>query len=223
MTHFEAQLARTRNCTCAALRRATRAVSATVPLRYDPSPAAARVGRRFLYDARTTSAHGDAACASCHIFGDFDSLAWDLGDPFGAVVSNPNPFRVSISQTHTFHPMKGPMTTQSLRGLANAGPMHWRGDRTGGSDPGGDPLDEDAAFKKFNPAFVNLLGRAAQLTTTEMQQFTDFILTVQYPPNPVRALDDVPTAAQSAGESFFTSTAVDASHTRTPTGRNGRR
>ena len=189
---------------------ATRAVSATVPLRYDPSPAAARVGRRFLYDARTTSAHGDAACASCHIFGDFDSLAWDLGDPFGAVVSNPNPFRVSISQTHTFHPMKGPMTTQSLRGLANAGPMHWRGDRTGGSDPGGDPLDEDAAFKKFNPAFVNLLGRAAQLTTTEMQQFTDFILTVQYPPNPIRALDDVPTAAQSAGESFFTSTAVDA-------------
>ena len=59
-----------------------------------------------------------------------------------------------------FHPMKGPMTTQSLRGMANHGPMHWRGDRTGGNDPGGDPLDEDAAFKKFNVAFAGLLGRS---------------------------------------------------------------
>ena len=31
-----------------------------------------------------------------------------------------------------FHPMKGPMTTQTLRGLANSGPMHWRGDRSNG-------------------------------------------------------------------------------------------
>ena len=40
-----------------------------------------RTGGRFLYDAALTSSHGDSACASCHIFGDFDSLAWDLGDP----------------------------------------------------------------------------------------------------------------------------------------------
>ena len=117
---------------------ATRAVTGTVPLRFDPSPPAARTGRVFLYDARR-SAHGDSACASCHIFGDFDGLAWDLGDPFGTVVSNPNPFRVPPPGGNpSFHQMKGPMTTQSLRGLADpAGPMHWRGDRTGGSDPGG--------------------------------------------------------------------------------------
>ena len=78
------------------------------------------------------------------------------------------------------------MTTQSLRGMAGAGPMHWRGDRTGGNDPGGDPLDEDAAFKKFNPAFVGLLGRGASSPPAEMQAFTDFILTVRYPPNPIR-------------------------------------
>ena len=52
-----------------------------MPLRFDPAPPAVRDGRRFLYDARDTSGHGDSACASCHIFGDFDSLAWDLGDP----------------------------------------------------------------------------------------------------------------------------------------------
>jgi len=169
---------------------ATRAVTGTVALRFDPSPPAVRDGRIFLYDARH-SAHGDSACASCHIFGDFDGLAWDLGDPFGTVVSNPNPFRVSPPGGNPqFHPMKGPMTTQSLRGLADpAGPMHWRGDRTGGSDPGGDALSEDQAFKKFNPAFVGLLGAASQLSTTDMQAFTDFILTVRYPPNPIRALD----------------------------------
>jgi hypothetical protein len=177
-----------------------------VSLRFDPSPPAARVGRRFLYDARLTSGHGDSACASCHVFGDFDSLAWDLGDPFGTVVANPNPFRVGAG--NPFHPMKGPMTTQSLRGMADNGPMHWRGDRSGGTD-GGNPLDEDLAFKEFNPAFVGLLGRATELTPTEMQQFTDFILTVQYPPNPIRDLDDDPTGPQLSGENFFTTVQTD--------------
>jgi len=200
---------------------------ATVALRYDPSPPAAKIGRRFLYDARDTSAHGDAACASCHIFGDFDSLAWDLGDPFGDLVNNPNPFRNGGNQPHPpFHPLKGPMTTQSLRGLAEAGPMHWRGDRTAGNDPGGDPLDEDGAFKKFNPAFVSLLGHASQLSDGDLQDFTNFILTMQYPPNPVRALDDVATTAQAAGDTFFNNTPVDAGSTcefchRLPLGTDG--
>ena len=74
------------------------------------------------------------------------------------MLNNPNPFR-KCGPAADFHPLKGPMTTQSLRGMAGAGPMHWRGDRTAGNDPGGNPLDEDAAFKKFNPAFVGLLGR----------------------------------------------------------------
>ena len=191
---------------------ATRAVTDTVALRFDPSPPAVRDGRIFLYDARH-SAHGDSACASCHIFGDFDGLAWDLGDPFGTVVSNPNPFRVSPPGGNPqFHPMKGPMTTQSLRGLADpAGPMHWRGDRTGGSDPGGDALSEDQAFKKFNPAFVGLLGAASQLSTTDMQAFTDFILTVRYPPNPIRALDGSLNATQASGQTIFLNSPIDAS------------
>jgi DNA-binding beta-propeller fold protein YncE len=200
-----------------------RAQTAVVPLRYDPSPAVAKLGRRFLYDAHGTSGHGDNACASCHIFGDFDSLAWDLGDPFGAVVANPNPFR--LGSGGPFHPMKGPMTTQSLRGMANAGPMHWRGDRTGGTT-GGDPLDEDAAFKAFNPAFVGLLGRSAELTAGQMQQFTDFILTVKYPPNPIRALTDAATAAESSGQTTFNNSATDGGQTcnfchRLPLGTDG--
>ncbi|MFN8543144.1 MAG: hypothetical protein U0807_02905 [Candidatus Binatia bacterium] len=183
--------------------QASRGVTGTVSLRFDPSPAIVKNGRRFLYDARSTSGHGDSACASCHIFGDFDSLAWDLGDPFGTPVANPNPFR--LGSGGPFHPMKGPMTTQSLRGMANAGPMHWRGDRT---DPA-DPLNEDHAFKKFNPAFVGLLGSGSQLDDSAMQAFTDFVLTVQYPPNPIRAIDNSLTAAQSAGSTFYNTVTVD--------------
>src|SRR5262245_51244951 len=177
-------------------------------LLHNPEPPNVVGGRRFLYDAFNTSSNGEAACASCHIFGDFDSLGWDLGNPDDVVNPNPNPFRVTDPLGISFvgfHPMKGPMTTQSLRGMANAGPMHWRGDRTGGSNPGGDPLDEDAAFKRFNVAFGGLLGRSGPLTATEMQAFTDFILQVTYPPNPIRNLDNSLTTDQNAGRTFFIS------------------
>ena len=57
-------------------------------------PAVVTNGRRFLYDAAHTSSHGDQACATCHVFGDFDGLSWDLGDPDGQPFANINP-RVS--------------------------------------------------------------------------------------------------------------------------------
>ncbi len=190
----------------------TRSEIAHVPL-YNPEPASVVAGRPFLYDAFLTSSNGEAACASCHIFGDFDSLAWDLGNPDDVVLNDPNPRRVEDPvgiSFQDFHPMKGPMTTQSLRGMANHGPMHWRGDRTGGLDapsvqPDSGAFDEDAAFKKFNVAFGGLLGRSGPLTTPEMQAFTDFILQVTYPPNPIRSLDDNVTADELAGLSMFAS------------------
>ena len=54
-----------------------------------PSRRASSTGRRFLYDASFSSSHGDSSCASCHVFGDFDSLAWDLGNPDAPVTSQP--------------------------------------------------------------------------------------------------------------------------------------
>jgi DNA-binding beta-propeller fold protein YncE len=184
---------------------------------FDPEPASLVAGRRFLYDAALTSGHGDAACASCHVFGDFDGLAWDLGDPDGATEPAPGPFAIDpgpIGFPAILHPLKGPMTTQSLRGMANHGPMHWRGDRTGGTDatlqvvlPSAQPdtgtFDEQAAFKKFNVAFTGLLGRSAPLTDAQIQAFTDFILQVTYPPNPIRNLDNSLTLDQQAGRDFY--------------------
>jgi DNA-binding beta-propeller fold protein YncE len=178
----------------------------------DPTPAVILEGRPFLYGARGFSGHGDLACASCHAFGDTDQLAWELGNPYGALETNPNPILpfppVGAPPLEPFSPIKGALTTQSLRGLADAGPMHWRGDRTAGNDPGGDAMDEDGAFKKFNAAFVELLGRAAPLTASEMQAFTDFVLTMRYPPNPVRALDNEMTREQETGLELFTTREV---------------
>jgi hypothetical protein len=168
---------------------------------FTPEPANIIAGRHFLYDANFSSSNGEASCASCHIFGDFDNLAWDLGDPEAEVLSNPN-LNGPVPALLNYHPLKGPMTTQSLRGLSNQGPLHWRGDRTAARS-GGDALDSHAAFKEFNIAFLGLLGRTELISEDEMTSFADFMLSVTYPPNPNRPLDNSFTAKQKAGRDFF--------------------
>jgi len=178
---------------------------------YNPEPPSVVAGRPFLYDTSRSSSHGDSSCASCHVFGDFDSLAWDLGNPDGSVQPIPGPFEIAPSEfglLDSHHPLKGPMTTQSLRGMANHGPMHWRGDRTGGLDnpsaqPDSGTFDEVAAFKKFQAAFPDLLGRSGPIDDAAMEAFAVFILQVTYPPNPIRRLDNQLTPSQQAGHDFF--------------------
>ncbi len=170
---------------------------------HSAEPASLKNGRPVLYDANLSSSNGEASCGSCHIFGDFDSLAWDLGNPDDVLLNNPNPIRLAGIDPD-FHPLKGPMTTQSLRGMANHGPMHWRGDRTGGNDPGGNALDEIQAFGKFDVAFEGLLGKATPILPADMDRFTDFILQVTYPPNPIKNLDNTHSpAAQTARNLYF--------------------
>jgi YVTN family beta-propeller protein len=178
---------------------------------YNPEPLEVVHGRRFLYDARDSSSHGDSSCASCHIFGDMDGLAWDLGNPDGFMLDNPGPTVLPAElffEPDHFHPMKGPMTTQSLRGMDNHGPMHWRGDRTGGHDaptvePDGGTFDENTAFMKFIVAFEDLLGRGGPIPVDDMQAFADFALRITYPPNPIRALDNSRTPLEQEGLDFF--------------------
>jgi DNA-binding beta-propeller fold protein YncE len=71
----------------------TRTEIAHLPL-YNPEPVSVTGGRPFLYDAVNTSSNGEASCSSCHIFGDFDSLAWDLGNPDDVKIPNPLPKRL---------------------------------------------------------------------------------------------------------------------------------
>ncbi len=206
----------------------------------NPEPSEVVDGRFMLYDAVRTSSNGEASCASCHIFGQFDSLAWDLGDPDGAVTSNPIPINLSFAAggavnggaaTNEFHPMKGPMTTQTLRGMANSGGMHWKGDRTNGffgvdaSYGGGGDMsgDENLSFNNFIVAFPGLVGLDITLVPppgfktqdqidleADMQKFTDFILEVALPPNPVRALDNSLTQAQSDARQFYVGNGTNA-------------
>jgi DNA-binding beta-propeller fold protein YncE len=175
---------------------------AAVPLRHDPEPRAVREGRPYFYDARRASAHGDAACASCHLFGDLDGLAWDLGDPAGGPAPNPLvPVDVAGNRLFgSFHPMKGPMTTQSLRGLPGAGALHWRGDRSGD-----EPADARAAFLAFRAAFRTLLGREEPFPEADMLELREFVLRLRYPPNPVAPLDGSLTPDQAAGKELFDS------------------
>ncbi|MDH3726443.1 MAG: hypothetical protein OER77_02845 [Myxococcales bacterium] len=178
---------------------------------FTPENSSIRTGRKFLYSATFTSSNGEASCSSCHIFGDMDDLAWDLGDPDGAPVPNPNPAPPDVAGSpvdnlQPFDPNKGPMTTQSLRGMKFAGPMHWRGDRTGPecSTTPGDPACANRAFNEFNVAFPGLLGRdEGELDPTDMQAFTDFALQLTYPPNPIRALDNSLTAQQQSALTLY--------------------
>ena len=143
----------------------TRTEIAAAPM-YNPEPAHVVAGRRFLYDASFSSSHGDSACASCHIFGDMDHIGWDLGNPDDPDVPDPNVY-INNSFRKSFASMKGVMTTQSLRGMDNMGPMHWRGDRTGAAlEPSAQPdsgaFNEQLGFKAFRVAFPGLLGRHAR-------------------------------------------------------------
>jgi DNA-binding beta-propeller fold protein YncE len=188
----------------------------------NPEPASVVEGRPFLYDATRFSGNGEASCASCHIFGDMDDLAWDLGNPDERVTKSPitinfgSPESIAIGKflfgvdtpingtdaADDFHPMKGPMTTQTLRGLRNSGAMHWRGDRANGFF-GVDPVDPNLSFNNFIVAFEGLIGSEGMPSTAEMQKFTDFQLQVTLPPNPVRRLDNSLTSAQQRGRNFY--------------------
>ncbi|HYE02252.1 MAG TPA: hypothetical protein VD963_03345, partial [Phycisphaerales bacterium] len=153
---------------------------------FDPTPQVIRLGRPHLYDTRRTSGLGHVSCASCHIDARMDQLAWDLGNPAGAVQPFDQNCNFGVGGCENWHPMKGPMVTQSLQGLPGTGPLHWRADR--------------ANLAAFNGAFVGLLGDDVMLTPQEMAQFNSFLATIIYPPNPFRTITNaLPTTPINGG------------------------
>jgi len=173
---------------------------------YNPEPDFITKGRPFLYDARYSSSRGDASCGSCHLFGDTDAIAWNLGNPDGTWKANPRKYVnrfLARNALRVLHPIKGPMVTQSFRGLEYQGPMHWRGDRIGNDRVNGESL-EKTAFKEFREAFPGLLGRSTEPSEDELNDFANFVLQLRYPPNPIRRLDDTLTAEEEHGrETYF--------------------
>lgn len=121
---------------------------------------------------------------------------------------------------NTIASMKGPMFTQTLRAMSTHGHLHWRGDRAVGyfGDDIDQTLDEKTSFKNFIVAFEGLLGLDIELPENvngidksadvlalekDVDKFSDFILQVQMPPNPIRGLDNSLSASAEIGRNFF--------------------
>ncbi|MBI2425256.1 MAG: hypothetical protein HYV27_20690 [Candidatus Hydrogenedentes bacterium] len=218
---------------------------------YDPTPQYINEGRVHFYNTHKNSGLGQAACASCHLDGRMDRLAWDLGDP-GALLnemgdlptpadanmqkirgyndglilgnSGTNPagvhntmvFPGSVDENDfgDFHPMKGPMTTQTLQDIVGKEPHHWRGDRDG--------------LEEFAGAFEGLQGRDEPLDAMEMTEFEDFIGSIHFGPNPFRLPDNtIPGGPDATGlttnkkldmKGFFSAPAPETPKSFSPTG-----
>lgn len=150
------------------------AVLAAVPIGYDPTPPAVREGREIIFSA-TFSGDGTQACGTCHVDGHHDNLVWDVGS-----VSDP----------------KGPMFTQSLRGLAVNAPYHWRG--------------EKPDLLAFDVGFQDVLGGAI-LPEEENQKIAAYMATISYPPNPMLNRDGTLTSplAECGRQLFMGQAPVD--------------
>jgi YVTN family beta-propeller protein len=171
-----------------AISTATNAETARVGF-FDPTPSVIKAGRPLLYDTHRTSGLGQASCASCHIDGRSDFLAWDLGNPAGTLKQISSGCFGNIF-CQPWHPMKGPMVSQTLQGIVGTEPLHWRGDR------------ENVAA--FAPAFTGLQGADAEPSMTELNQLTNFVATIKYPPNPNRTITNglpasMPTTGNTTG------------------------
>ena len=158
----------------------------------DPMPLPIRQGRGVLYDARL-SGNGTISCASCHIDADRDGLAWDLGNPAGDMIDIPSAdlsLHSDFVYDRAIHPMKGPLTTQTLRGLGtnDAVPVggleaaaaaivtkfHWRGDKP--------------SIQSFNATFRDLMGGTLVPGPT-MDRLDAYLKSIVHPPNPNLNLD----------------------------------
>ncbi|HWY78240.1 MAG TPA: beta-propeller fold lactonase family protein, partial [Verrucomicrobiae bacterium] len=150
----------------------------TLPL-FDPTLPQIKAGRPFIYNTHQTSGLGQLACGSCHVDTRFDRLAWDLGDPTDAVtVASRNlvgELAMSLLSV-SYHPMKGPMITQTLQDIIGHEPFHWRGDRDG--------------IEKFDVTFTNLQAAAVGISPSEIQELKSFLATIRFAPNPFRQFDN---------------------------------
>ncbi|MCB9877766.1 MAG: hypothetical protein H6835_09215 [Planctomycetes bacterium] len=150
-------------------------------LGFDPTPAAVKRGLGHLANA-DHSATGTSSCFSCHVDGHFDMLMWDLSAFTDTAPLGGKP-QLEIDN-------KGPMATQSLRGLAQAGPLHWRGER--------------AQLTDFNVGgFVGLLKRSAPLTVEEFDEVEAGTNSLVYPSNPRQQPSRVFTSTEAIGLDKF--------------------
>jgi len=144
---------------------------------HDSTPPTVREGRPFLYDTHAFSGLGQVSCASCHIDARTDNLCWDLGNPqhtmieFHQVCNLDLP--VSGDGCSDWHPVKGPMFSQTLIGMSGTEPFHWRGDR--------------AYIANFSHASRTMQGADRDMSEAELKDLQDYLSSIAPAPNPLRA------------------------------------
>jgi YVTN family beta-propeller protein len=146
---------------------------------FDPTPSIVRDGRPFVFDTHLTSGLGQASCASCHIDARTDQLVWDLGSPTSPMAEFDQLCNLGLPSEgvgcEAWHPVKGPMASQSLIGLEGTEPFHWRGDR--------------AYIATFRHTGVALQGMDRDFTEDELKDMQDYLNSIALAPNPNRTLD----------------------------------
>ena len=159
---------------------------------FDPTPSDIRQGRVHFYNTQKTSGSGHVSCASCHVNGRFDRLAWDLGTPEGPEIpiNRTRSFETEFQPSNplTFHPMKGPMVTMTMQDLIGHEPFHWRGDRFG--------------IEAFNATFTDLQARDTPLLPDEMAEFKAFLASLHFPPNRYRTFSNALSPEVSLQDQF---------------------
>lgn len=116
-----------------------------------------------------------------------------------------------LIDTPFFHPLKGPMRTLPLYGIAHSGALHFRGDFQGlyphddNHCPKGETVEE-RSLKEFNtpcdgsPGTFEALFGGKALSEDAMDALSQYIFSLSYPPNPIRPLNN---QANSEGEKIF--------------------
>jgi len=124
---------------------------ATIPIGNDPLDDSSQRGRQIFY-ATDNSLDGRTSCNHCHPGGGMDLLGWSIRDfP---------------------HDHKDIMVTQSLKGIEDTFPYHWRGERD---------------LEAFNVAFEGLLG-GELLPDGDLEAFKMFIFSMQVHANPLQSM-----------------------------------
>lgn len=124
----------------------------------DSTPASIAAGREHWYDGEN-SLNGRSTCNTCHPGGASDFLGWPLSTPP--------------------EDRKDVMVTQSLLGIEDTFPYHWRGERQ---------------LRDFNrKAFPGLLGGTSLDTAPggAFDEFKEFVFSLQPPRNPHESWDRV--------------------------------
>ena len=152
---------------------------ATIPLE-DPTHQAVKRGR-IAFNTASASATSTFSCASCHPNGHTDQLLWILTAP----------------PVHKGNQVQ-PRATMPVRGLRDTEPYHWDGTK-------GNPYGLFSSCAKNNPlsclrqliddnlaTIMDMPGKkgTGALTTVERNDMATYLLSVPYPPAPMRPYDN---------------------------------